>query len=223
MNTLEAMAERHTVRQYTDQKIPAEIIRRLTVKLDKSNEKHNLNMRLVTENTAAYGLSMKLMQAKGIRNYIVLSGKNKPGVEEKLGYCGAEIMLYAQTLGLNSWWVGGTYRKRKVKKYAGVSKAEKMTGILVIGYGALENPPHTSKRADEISRYHGEAPEWFIKGVETVLLAPTALNKQAFRIIGDESKVAMTYQKGMFSGANLGIGKYYFEVGAGKQNFEWDE
>jgi len=31
----------------------------------------------------------------------------------------------------------------------------------------------------------------------------------------------MTCSNGSYSGADLGIGKYHFELGAGKDNFEW--
>lgn len=60
-----------------------------------------------------------------------------------------------------------------------------------------------------------------IDGVEALLLAPTALNKQAFTVRGDGNKVYLTCDSGHFAGIDLGIGKYHFEVGAGKDNFEW--
>ena len=52
------------------------------------------------------------MRAKGVRNYFMVSG-NAGGddgidLDYRLGYVGADLMLYAQTLGLNTWWVGGT-------------------------------------------------------------------------------------------------------------------
>lgn len=31
----------------------------------------------------------------------------------------------------------------------------------------------------------------------------------------------MTIKEAIFSGIDLGIGKYHFEVGAGKENFKW--
>lgn len=54
-----------------------------------------------------------------------------------------------------------------------------------------------------------------------MLLAPTALNRQAYHVRGSGNKVALDYEDGHFSGIDLGIGRYHFEVGAGKENFEW--
>lgn len=50
---------------------------------------------------------------------------------------------------------------------------------------------------------------------------PAALNKQPYMVKGDGSKVTITAGEGHFSGIDLGIGKYHFEVGAGKENFDW--
>lgn len=40
-------------------------------------------------------------------------------------------------------------------------------------------------------------------------------------VTGDGNKVTLTAGEGHFAGIDLGIGKYHFEVGAGKENFEW--
>ena len=59
------------------------------------------------------------------------------------------------------------------------------------------------------------------KPERAVLLAPTALNKQAFTLRGEGRSVLMTCDNGVFSGVDLGIGKYHFELGAGRENFDW--
>lgn len=219
MTIKEAMETRHTVRRYTDRVLSRETVSRLESRLAENNERYGLGMKLVTENTEAFQTVIKLVLARGVRNYIVLAGR--AGEDERLGYCGCDVMLYAQMLGLNTWWVGGTYSKKGVRKTAGLSEGQGLAGIIAVGYGATQGVPHKSKRAEDISAYRGDAPEWFTRGVEAVLLAPTALNKQAFRITGEGDIVNMTCDNGIFSGVDLGIGKYHFEVGAGRENFRW--
>ena len=51
----------------------------------------------------------QLILAKGVRNYFILAGRAAPDLRERLGAAGADLMLFCQTLGLNTWWVGGTY------------------------------------------------------------------------------------------------------------------
>lgn len=220
MTLEEAMRARHTVRRYTDQRLPRDVLERLRERIRKNNETHDLTMSLVTENTEAFGPALRLFLAKGVRNYLVLAGKDTPGLDENIGYCGTDVMLFAQTLGLNSWWVGGTYSRKGLQKNA-APEAEKLLGLIALGYGAVQGVPHKSRRAEEIAAYDGEAPEWFAKGTEALLLAPTALNKQAFTLRGEGRRVSLTCDNGVFSGVDLGIGKYHFELGAGKENFDW--
>ncbi len=221
MTLTEAMQTRHTVRRYTDRRLPEDVAHQLTQRIREHNAAHGLAMSLVTENTDAFSPILKLILAKGVRNYVVLAGKAGPGLDERLGWCGADVMLLAQMLGLNSWWVGGTFSRKGVKKNA-APEAETVIGLIALGYGATQGVPHKSKPPEAVSRYDGgEPPEWFRKGVEAVLLAPTALNHQAFTIRGEGRTVTMTCDNGVFSGVDLGIGKYHFQAGAGAENFDW--
>ena len=65
-------------------------------------------------------------------------------------------------------------------------------------------------------------PAWFRAGVEAALLAPTAINQQKFRfeLVG-EREVRAVQTGGFCRGLDLGIVKYHFECGAGKENFTW--
>ena len=220
MTLEEAMRCRHTVRRYTDRKLPREILEALNGRIGKHNLESGLAMNLVTENTEAFGPLLRLFLAKGVRHYVILAGRDRPGLDEALGYRGADVMLFAQTLGLNSWWVGRTFRRKGLQKNA-APEAERILGLLALGYGATQGVPHKSKKPEDIAAYEGEAPEWFRKGTEALLLAPTALNRQAFSLRGEGRRVAMTCAGGAFSGVELGIGRYHFELGAGKENFDW--
>ena len=220
MTLEEAMRARHTVRRYTDRTLPEDTADHLTGRIQEHNSRRGLAMSLVTENTEAFGPALRLFLAKGVRNYVILAGKDRPGLEEDLGYCGADVMLFAQTLGLNSWWVGGTYSRKGVGRNA-APEAERILGLLALGYGASQGVPHKSKKLEDVAAYKGEAPEWFTKGVEALLLAPTALNKQAFTLRGEGRRVSLSCDNGIFSGVDLGIGKYHFECGAGRENFDW--
>ncbi|MDO4650164.1 MAG: nitroreductase family protein [Eubacteriales bacterium] len=221
MNFKEAMSARHTVRKYKDLPLSKEVIEQLNDRVNTNNEQLGINISLVTDNTEGIPGIVKLVMAKNVKNYFILAGPDAPETEEKLGYASADLMLYAQTLGLNTWWIGGMFSRSNVKKNAVKTGQEKIIGIVVVGYGENQGKPHKSKTAAEISRYDGEAPDWFKAGVEAVLLAPTAINRQAFKISGKGNQVSMTYKEGAFSRADLGIGKYHFELGAGRETFEW--
>lgn len=220
MTIKEAIKERHMVRQYTDKTIPTDIVESLNARITENNKKYNLHLALVAGNSDGIGSMAKLLLSRTVNNYIVLAGVDAPNLDERLGYCGADLILYAQTLGLNTWWIGGMFNGKGALKNLN-NKEVHVNGVIAIGYGKTQGVPHKSKTAAEISRYNGKAPQWFIDGVDALLYAPTALNKQPYVVSGDGNKVSISAGNGHFSGIDLGIGKYHFEVGAGKENFEW--
>lgn len=220
MTIKEAIKERHMVRKYTDKPIPAELVEKLNARIAKNNQIHGLSLKLVTGNSDGIGGMAKMLLTKSVHSYIVLAGKDRADLDEKLGYCGADLCLYAQTLGLNTWWVGGMFNGKGAMKHL-ETKDVRINGVIAIGYGQTQGVPHKSKTAAEISQYNGTVPQWFLDGVEALLCAPTALNKQPYMVKGDGDRVSITAGEGHFSGIDLGIGKYHFEAGAGKENFEW--
>lgn len=222
MTIKEAIKERHMVRKYKEKAIPWDVVELLHSRIAENNKNYNLNLTLVTNNSDGIGGLAKLLLTKTVNNYIILAGEATPDLDEKLGYCGADLILYAQTLGLNTWWVGGMFSGKGAQKHLN-SKDIRINGVIAIGYGQTQGVQHQSKTAAEISEYNGTAPQWFIDGVDALLHAPTALNKQAYKVVGDGDKVSLTYNGGHFAGIDLGIGKYHFEVGAGKENFEWNQ
>lgn len=184
-----------------------------------NNQNHRLSMALVVGNDDAVNGLGKLL-GKGVCAYFLLAGKTDDTMDERIGYCSADLMLYAQTLGLNTWWIGGMINQKKAQSHL-KDKDAVIRGVLVVGYGRTQGVPHHSKTAAAISSYDGVAPDWFKEGVDAVLLAPTAINRQGFSIKGKGNQVSMACNDGFFSQVDLGIGKYHFELGAGSNHFEW--
>lgn len=220
MTIKEAIKERHMVRQYTDKAIPTDIIELLNARIAGNNKKYHLQLALAVGNSDGIGGMAKLLLSRTVNNYFVLAGADTPGLDERLGYCGADLILYAQTLGLNTWWVGGMFSGKGALKNLS-NKDVRVNGVIAVGYGRTQGVPHKSKTAAEISEYNGDTPQWFVDGVNALLYAPTALNKQPYIVKGDGNTVFISAGDGHFSGIDLGIGKYHFEVGAGKENFVW--
>lgn len=218
MDMTEAMRARHMVRKYKDIVLPEQIISKLNARVEENNAAHGLAIKLMTNDKNAVGAIVKMILAKGVNNYFILAGDDSPELEERLGYCGADLMLYAQTLGLNTWYVGGMFNRNVAQFVSG----KKVVGVISVGYGQTEGVPHKSKPPADVSQYTGDAPEWFTAGINASLLAPTALNKQDYRITGTENRVRVENENGIFTGVNRGLIKYHFELGAGKENFSWE-
>ena len=119
----------------------------------------------------------------------------------------------------------GNLLEKKLDEKAGYY-GEKLVIIIAVGYGVNNGHERKSKSYKDVTKVPEEiAPEWYKKGIEYALLAPTAINQQKFKIdLKEENKVsARVYGMGICTRIDLGIVKYHFEIGAGKDNFEWTE
>lgn len=220
MNMTEAMKARHSVRQYKNQPINIETISALQAEIDACNKESGMHIQLVTNEPKAFdGFMAHYGKFSGVTNYIALIGKKGSGLDEACGYYGERLVLKAQELGLNTCWVAMTYSK--IKTAFTVGQGEKLYVVIAIGYGENQGVPHKSKAISEVAKVEGNIPDWFKNGMEAVLLAPTAMNQQKFLFTLDDGKVSVKAGKGFYTKLDLGIVKYHFEVGAGKDNFVW--
>lgn len=219
MDLKEAILVRHSVRSYLDKPIEGETLEKLNAKIDECNREGDLHIQLVLNEPKAFDCFLAHYgKFKNASNYIALVGKDSKDFDEKMGYYGEKIVLYAQTLGLNTCWVYLTYKK--VKNAYMLNKGEKLGLVISIGYGETQGKSRKSKTLAEISSAVNP-PEWYLKGIEAALLAPTAMNKQKFRFSLDGNKVKIDTASGVCTQIDIGIVKYHFEIGAGKENFEW--
>ncbi len=234
MTLLEAIEARHSVRKYTDGPIPDEVLATLRNKVWEINKEAGLHVQLVTDEAKAFGGFKSTSGVfsygafTGVRNYFVMAGKKGIDLDEKIGYYGEQLVLLAQTLGLNTCWVGLSYSK--IPGTYELADDEKIGCFISLGYGQTQGKAHKSKPAREISNASDLTPKWFNQGVEAALLAPTAVNQQKFyfEYLGfkDYSRVPKVMARPLFSMVgyskiDLGIVKYHFEIGAGRENFEW--
>ena len=222
MDIYEAVKARHSVRQYLDKPLEENVKSDLLDLIRECNEQSGLNFQLVCDEPKAFQSKLaKYGHFENVTNYIALVGKKQPRLEEKCGYWGEKIVIAAQMMGLNTCWVALSYKK--IPGAFEVGKDEKLTVVISIGYGENQGSERKSKSPEDVCYDIQSAPVWFKRGVEYALLAPTARNQQKFTINldGISNRVKVKAGVGPESKVDLGIVKYNFEVGAGKDNFEW--
>ena len=73
------------------------------------------------------------------------------------------------------------------------------------------------KSKAEIGKDEKQVPEWFLKGMEAALLAPTAMNQQKFFFeLLPDGQVKASSGRGFYTKLDLEIVKYHFEEVSGK-------
>ena len=137
----------------------------------------------------------------GTELYIGAKMKNAPHLNEAFGYAFEMLVLYAQSLGIGTVWIGGTMDRSAFEKTMELSEDEVMPCVSPIGYPAnkmsvREKMMRKGVKADsrfsfEDIAYWGsfdtpltaDAAGKLFLPIEAVRLAPSAVNKQPWRIV----------------------------------------
>ena len=212
MSEIEAIKNRHSVRNYDGRKIEQVKIDQLNELISECNQEGNLHIQFLEDAGKTFNKLLNKMMGLGTApSVIACVGPDDDTLDERIGYYGERIVLAAQELGLNTCWAG-TYNANNVQ--ADIAAGERLGIVIAIGYGQNDGKQHKSKDVEDIISVSGDRPHWFNQGVEMALLAPTALNQQKFEIkLNDDNSVEFIDKGGLLSKIDLGIVKYHFEVG----------
>lgn len=223
-NWMQVMEERHSVRSYTSKEIAPDIVEKLEAEIARINAASGLYIQLVSKDPDAFkGFLPHYGSFKGVHSYIALVGKDTESFDETSGYFGQALVLYAQSLSLNTCWVALTFSKKAVKKRVQIPQGYKLGCVIAIGYGTTPGKAHKSKSPLKISNLSDNDPAWFVRGVQAALLAPTAVNQQKFYLERQQDTVYARATGGMYSKVDLGIVKFQFWLAAGTGSFSWKQ
>lgn len=202
--------------------LPADVAEALQTKIDELNAVGNLHIQLIQNEPKAFRGVFAYGKFSGITNYFVMAGRKANDLDERIGYYGEQLVLYAQVLGLNTCWAGLSYTK--VKDTYTLASGEKIACYIAVGYGETQGVSHKVKSMEDVSNISSDTPQWFTNGVRAALLAPTAMNQQKFRLehIGG-NKVAAKRLRSIYgyTQMDLGIAKCHFEIGAKPTEVDW--
>ena len=216
MNDIEAIRARHSVRNYKPRKIEAEKVAELNEKIEELNKEGNLHLQLIEDAGKTYNkIFNRAMGLGSAPSVIACVGKEGEDLDQRVGYYGEKLVLFAQQLGLNTCWTG-TFNRKTIE--AELEPEERLVIAIAIGYGETQGKVRKTKDPAQVTEVEGQCPEWFEKGVELALLAPTAVNQQKFVIkLKADDTVDFIDKGGILSQVDLGIVKCHFEIGSGRK------
>ena len=134
-----------------------------------------------------------------------------PMAAEDYGYCKEKLILKATELGLGTCWLGGTFAISAFGRAAGVREKETLPSVSPIGYAAdRRSLTERIMRRVAGSDHRKPWPELFFIGslscplspdeagpyaevLENVRLAPSAANKQPWRIVCDKTRKTFSF------------------------------
>lgn len=234
----EIVSKRHSVRNYENTELSKEIKEKLQAYLDEINNSEGpfgtkVRISLIQKNDANKEVKLGTYGViKGANQYLVAVCKKGDYDFENLGFLFEKVVLYCTSLGLGTVWLGGTFNKGNFAKAVMLKEDELLPIVSPVGIeggkksilGALFSKSNGPKRKDfaqiffnenfETPLTYEEAKEYG-EVLEMVRLAPSAVNKQPWRILKEGNSYHFYSEgKSEMSRIDIGIGMCHFYLSA---------
>jgi nitroreductase len=231
-----AISKRHSRRQYeAGRAVSPEIWQRLQMVAHnfKPFEAVRLEIADVAAETIFKGALGTYGKVKGAPAYMAVIGDTRqPNFQEAAGYTGEGLILEATSMGLATCWVGGLFNPYAAAKQFSLQTTERIVAVSPLGYAEqtktfeeklMSGFVRSQKRIPlsqfvsglEPARY----PAWMPEALEAVRFAPSASNRQPWRLYIESNSVLFSTSGGL-SDFNVskrldcGIAMLHFDVAA---------
>ena len=230
---LELIKSRRSVRTFDGNPLSDEHKAKLAKFIGTISNPYDIPIEFVLLEKEKYGLSSPVISGENM--YIAAKTKAVPHSEEAFGYSFEQLVLYAQSLGIGTTWIGGTMKREVFEKAVQLQNGERMYCVSPLGYPApkmslKEKAMRTAIQADkrkaakelffenDFSSPVSECDDKTKNALEAVRLAPSAVNKQPWRIVhcGNEFHFYEKHSKGYISEQgdmqkiDMGIALFHF-------------
>ena len=238
MNT-EIIRNRKSVRTYKEQAIPEKTLNQVRDYLKHDTGLFEVPITFSILHAREDGVSSPVII--GADTYIAGKYKKQKNAELSFGYAFEKFILYAASLGLGTVWLAATIDRKAFEKAIQLKEDEVMPAVTPLGYAAEKRSiRETMMRKGMKSDSRVPFGELFFRDnfqnplsekdagiwqlpLEMVRLAPSATNKQPWRIVVEKGRVHFYEKKtpgyakevtGDIQKVDLGIALCHFEIAA---------
>jgi len=231
-----AIRNRHSRRQYdSGRAIPPEIWQRLQT--TARNFRPFPGARLELGSAAVETMFKGALGAYGKINgapadAVLIGATRQPAFQETAGFLGEGLLLEAVSMGLSTCWVGGLFNPYAAAKQFPLQSGERVLAICALGY-PVDSKTLEEKIFSRLARSHkrlpleqlvsgidqSKYPAWLPAALEAVRLAPSAMNRQPWRLYVESNSVLFStagglYDTGISKRLDCGIAMLHFDVAA---------
>ncbi len=238
---LEIIKSRRSVRSYSTDKLPDAVIEELKLYAKGIEGPFSPKVRLefiddILEKAdgkiGTYGI------IKGAQHFILAIMEDKENSLEQIGFVLEKLILFATSLGLGTCWMGGTFKRSDFAKLVDLKEGETLPIVTPIGY-----PKEQRSIVDHFMRYaagSNQRKPWselfynegfnipmeiddakeHIEALEAVRLAPSASNKQPWRVLKKGNDYNFYLKSNMGYAEGLGFNIQKIDMGIAMCHFE---
>lgn len=199
----ELIQSRRSVRTFDGREIAEEDINKLSEFMEKIENPYEIPIEFKLLDAKKQGLTCPVVS--GTNLYVGGKAQRVPHIEEAFGYSFEMLVLYAQSLGIGTVWIGGTMDRSSFERAMSLKDHEIMPCVSPLGYTAnkmsvRESMMRKAIKADSRLPFEKlfydcsfdvplkeEKTDKLKEALEMVRLAPSAVNKQPWRVVVSES------------------------------------
>lgn len=236
MTIIETIQKRRSVRTYSGEPLSDEHIAQIKRFISQTQAPFGVKVRIELIRINSGGESIKLGTygwVKGASEYLALIYEEAPFAETAAAYWFEQVVLFCTSLGLGTCWLGGSFSRSDFKKQIDLKFNEKLKIVSPVGYQGdkkrwlLEGVIVNAEKNHATRKPFGELffnrdfdhplaesqAGIFAKPLEMVRLAPSANNKQEWRVVL-ENDILHFYKAPyiMFDSIDIGIALCHFEL-----------
>ncbi len=242
MTLIEAMRMRRSVRTFKDNSISEAVMNELKKFVAQLENPFGIEVDIKFLNVEEHKLSSPVIV--GAKAYAAGKIKQLPMAEVAFGYSFEKLLIYGITKGLGTVWLAGTIDRKAFEAAMDLGEDEIMPAVSPLGYEAdkmsmREKLMRKSIKADERLDFEklffaGDFEHPLSKNMagalelpfEMVRLAPSAVNKQPWRVVVDDKEKKVHFflleskGYGKVQRLDLGIALYHFEAAAEEERIK---
>ncbi len=199
MNVFETIKHRRSVRTFEETALRPEDAQKILQFAEKLENPFDLPITWKLLYAEKYGLSSPVIV--GTNSYIAGKMRRAPHAEEAFGYMFEKVVLFAENLGVGTTWIAGTMNRDAFEKAMELAEGEVMPCVSPLGYPAkkmslretlMRKGVRADSRLDFTDLFFDgsfdrplapEASGKLADVLEAVRLAPSAVNKQPWRVV----------------------------------------
>lgn len=236
----EIIRKRHSVRNYNDEPLSQETIDKIKDYIKNLTNPFGKKVRieLIQQNSGNESIKLGTYGVIKGANYFLAAACEKDDLSlTTLGYSLEKLILYCTSLGLGTVWLGGTFNKGNFAKAVNLKENEIVPIVSPVGYEGGKKSlfakivgKNTNKRNDfsqsffngdfNTSLTESDAGE-FYEPLEMLRLAPSAINKQPWRVIKKDDKIHFYFADSKTSTIiDMGIALCHFHLTAMENNLD---
>ena len=249
-SVIETIKTRKSIRTFSDRKIDVEKRQQLTASLQSGTAGffgNTVRFQLVDFSASKTGEKVRLGTygfVSGASTFIVGWIKPAPGAGMDFGYAMERHILEATKMGLGTCWLGGTFQRKRLMEHLGLPPDVVIPAITPVGIPADRRTLREAVIRRGAGSDHRKPPEALFfcadshvplpmneagayrEVLECVRLAPSASNKQPWRVVFDPEQTAFHLYLERTKGADhsgspvrmqdldMGIAMCHFELAA---------